>query len=55
MVSGGAGGAVRNATYVVCLDCGQEFNYDWKEMRVGQPVGSHVPAEAVESTVETAA
>jgi hypothetical protein len=21
-------------TYVVCLDCGQEFAYDWKEMRM---------------------
>jgi hypothetical protein len=20
-------------TYVVCLDCGQEFAYDWQEMR----------------------
>ncbi len=21
-------------TYVTCLDCGKEFPYDWKEMRV---------------------
>jgi hypothetical protein len=21
-------------TYVVCLDCGKEFPYDWKEMRL---------------------
>lgn len=21
-------------TYVVCLDCGKEFRYDWKEMRI---------------------
>ena len=21
-------------TYVVCLDCGKEFAYDWKKMRV---------------------
>lgn len=21
-------------TYVVCLDCGQEFPYDWKAMKV---------------------
>jgi hypothetical protein len=33
-------GSRRNAaasltgTYVVCLDCGKEFPYDWKEMRV---------------------
>ena len=28
----------RHGTYVVCLDCGQEFRYDWKEMRLGEPV-----------------
>jgi RNase P subunit RPR2 len=28
----------RHGTYVVCLDCGQEFRYDWKAMRVGEPV-----------------
>jgi hypothetical protein len=22
-------------TYVVCLDCGKQFAYDWKEMRLG--------------------
>jgi hypothetical protein len=21
-------------TYVICLDCGKEFLYDWKEMRI---------------------
>lgn len=25
----------RQGTYVVCLDCGKEFDYDWKSMRVG--------------------
>jgi hypothetical protein len=25
-------------TYVVCLDCGAEFDYDWKTMRVGARV-----------------
>ena len=28
----------RNSTYVVCLDCGKEFDYNWQEMRIGQPV-----------------
>jgi RNase P subunit RPR2 len=28
----------RHGTYVVCLDCGQEFRYDWKAMRVAEPV-----------------
>ncbi len=25
-------------TYVVCLDCGKEFGYDWQGMRVGDAV-----------------
>lgn len=25
-------------TYVVCLDCGKEFGYDWKEMRLLGPL-----------------
>lgn len=26
--------ATETGTYVVCLDCGQEFPYDWQQMRV---------------------
>ena len=26
--------AALTGTYVVCLDCGKEFPYDWQEMRV---------------------
>lgn len=26
--------ASQTGTYVVCLDCGKEFAYDWKTMRV---------------------
>ena len=29
--------ASRVGTYVVCLDCGREFAYDWQEMRVAEP------------------
>jgi hypothetical protein len=25
-------------TYVVCLDCGKQFTYDWEHMHVGKPV-----------------
>ena len=25
-------------TYVVCLDCGKQFSYDWEAMRIGKPV-----------------
>jgi hypothetical protein len=24
-------------TYVVCLDCGQEFPYDWNAMKLVEP------------------
>jgi len=34
----------RNGTYVVCLDCGKEFDYDWQEMRIGEPVSVRVAA-----------
>lgn len=27
----------RKSTYVVCLDCGQEFDYNWMEMRMSEP------------------
>jgi hypothetical protein len=37
-----APGAMRNGTYIVCLDCGKEFTYNWSEMRMGQPVASRV-------------
>jgi hypothetical protein len=30
--------ATRNGTYVVCLECGKEFDYDWKSMSVGEAV-----------------
>ena len=25
-------------TYVACLDCGKQFRYDTREMRVGEPM-----------------
>ncbi len=28
--------AARAGTYVVCLDCGREFAYDWQAMRVAE-------------------
>jgi len=34
----------RQGTYVVCLDCGKEFDYNWKEMRVGNAVAAHAVA-----------
>ncbi len=26
--------AARTSTYVVCLDCGKELPYDWKQMKI---------------------
>jgi hypothetical protein len=28
----------RHRTYVVCLECGREFRYDWIQMTIGQPL-----------------
>ena len=33
---GGPGGR----SYVVCLDCGGQFAYDWQEMKVGERLGT---------------
>jgi hypothetical protein len=29
----------RSSTYIVCLNCGKEFDYNWKEMRIVSPAG----------------
>jgi hypothetical protein len=29
--------AQETGTYVVCLDCGKEFAYDWQQMRIVSP------------------
>jgi hypothetical protein len=31
-------GEPHGGTYVVCLDCGKQFDYDPREMRIGKPV-----------------
>ncbi len=33
-------GMARGNTYVACLDCGKEFAYDWREMRIVTPSSS---------------
>ena len=35
--------AARNGTYVVCLDCGKEFAYDWDGMQIGKAVRTPAP------------
>lgn len=31
-------GVPSGETYVVCLNCGKQFAYDWKAMRMGPPI-----------------
>lgn len=39
--------AFPTGTYVVCLNCGKEMPYDWKEMRIiGREKSSSVPSLA---------
>jgi hypothetical protein len=44
--------AAETGTYVVCLDCGKEFAYDWQNMRMQRPRKQTVYAPA---TVEAKA
>jgi hypothetical protein len=32
------GDAPHSGTYVVCLECGKQFAYDTKQMRLGKPI-----------------
>jgi DNA-directed RNA polymerase subunit RPC12/RpoP len=36
-------GLPHGETYVVCLDCGKQFAYDMKQMRIGKPLPSSHP------------
>ena len=40
--------AVMTGAYVVCLDCGKEFPYDWAQMKVV----THAARERIEATTE---
>ncbi|MGA2273258.1 MAG: hypothetical protein ABSH00_06865 [Bryobacteraceae bacterium] len=49
--------ATHLGTYVVCLDCGKEFAYDWRTMRVGNPIATQitaVPVVAMQPAVQEA-
>ncbi len=42
-------------TYVVCLDCGREFPYDWQEMKfVSANAKADELAEATQAVVKSA-
>ena len=36
-------------TYVVCLDCGKEFPYDWKQMKIVAPDTGRVPVVSLKT------
>lgn len=38
--------AGRTGTYVVCLDCGKEFPYDWNTLRIERPQRERRPTAA---------
>jgi hypothetical protein len=50
--------AAVTGTYVVCLDCGKEFPYDWQEMKIVTSTPSQAKvrsiAEPVGSLAKTA-
>ena len=39
--------AFPTGTYVVCLDCGKEFPYDWKQMKIVSARGQHAPVASL--------
>jgi hypothetical protein len=41
----------RNGTYVVCLDCGKQFAYDWKSMRIGELVTEPMAQQQTELSI----
>lgn len=45
--------ASRIETYVVCLECGKEFEYDWVQMCIKKPVRVPTPASIQEQPLRT--
>lgn len=43
----------RKRTYVVCLECGKEFNYNWTEMHMFQNSGNDTEAASALSIVDS--
>jgi hypothetical protein len=46
-----SGAASATGTYVVCLDCGKEFPYDWQRMKVvaAAPAAANTMAKTAQS------
>ncbi len=49
--NGFSASSYRSGAYVVCLECGKEFSYDWKEMRVGEAMQPPPSTAAERATV----
>ena len=45
--------AALTGTYVVCLDCGKEFPYDWQEMKVLDTRPAQKKALAAKAAADT--
>ncbi len=39
--------SARRGTYVVCLDCGREFDYSWKDMKISDGAMNAAPASSL--------
>ena len=39
--------AFPTGTYVVCLDCGKEFPYDWKQMKIVSADAGRAPVASL--------
>ena len=37
----------QTGTYVVCLDCGKEMPYDWKQMKIVSPSAVRTPVASL--------
>jgi len=42
-----SGDGSRRGTYVVCLDCGKEFDYDWQGMKISPAVIKPAAAQSL--------
>jgi hypothetical protein len=47
-----SGAAFFTGTYVVCLDCGKEMAYDWKQMKIVAATGQRAAAVGSLATKE---
>ena len=43
----------RTETYIACLECGKEFEYDWQEMRIRKAVSMVTPANVQKQPLRT--